>query len=218
MDPIDTLSGFLREHQVTAYPVLYAGAFIEILVPFAFFVPGEVFFYAAGVLGAVGALNLWLAGAVLIAGGITGDFANYVLGRRYHGPIEERVCRVRYLGRIYDRGKRFVAKHGDNSVLFARFLGPAGWVASFLAGAAGMKPRRFALLEPAPAVIAISLNIGVGYGLGMGYRFAQKLVHGWATPIAIVMGLIVIGVPIFFLFRDPEKNARRRKQGRPASR
>ncbi len=209
MDPIHSLSGFLRHHQLLAYPVLLGGAFVEILVPFAFFVPGEIFFYAAGILGAIGALSLWVASGALIAGGIAGDFANFFLGRRYHREIEARICRVRYLDRVYGRGKRFIAKHGDNSVLFARFLGPAGWVTSFLAGAAGMRPRRFALLEPAPAILAIALNIGIGYALGMGYRFAEKLVHGWATPIAIVMALIVIGIPIWLLLRDPEKKSAR---------
>ncbi len=214
MDPLHTLSQFLGGHEIAAYPILFAGAFVEILVPFAFFIPGEIFFYAAGILGAVGALSLWIASAALIAGGIAGDFANFFLGRRYHDEIEARVCRVRYLNRVYGRGKRFVAKHGDNSVLFARFLGPAGWVASFLAGAAGMRPRHFALLEPAPAILAIGLNIGVGYGLGMGYRFAEKLVRGWALPITIVMFLIVIGIPIWLLFRDPEKKKPARQTSR----
>jgi len=47
---------FLKALSVYAYPLLFAGSCFEVLVPVAIFAPGELFFYAGGILSAAGSV------------------------------------------------------------------------------------------------------------------------------------------------------------------
>ena len=199
----ETFAAFIQNHPFLSYPSLFGGAFIEILIPFAFVIPGELFFYTAGILGANGVINIWIASGVLILGGMLGDIANFFMGRYWGTPIERALTYFRFTGYVYERGKAFVAKNGKHSVLFARFFGPAGWVTPFLAGSAGMSPRRFLVLEPFPAVGAIAINIGIGYGAGLGYHFAETFAHEYAPLVGAALFILILGVPIISVLREP---------------
>lgn len=204
MDFITAFSLFTKTHGYIAYLVLFIGAYIEIVVPFSFFIPGEIFFYTAGILAASGLLNLWIAGAVLIAGGILGDTTSFFIGKYSASSIERYVHKVRFAEKIYVQGKAFFDRRGNVAVFLARFFGPAAWVTPFFAGTMSMSWKRFAILEPLPAIVAISINVAIGYGIGLGYQALAKLIHQYAILVSAVFVVLAIGIP--FAYRHIGKN------------
>lgn len=199
--PITYTTDLLDHHAVYAYPILFLGAYIEILLPFAFFMPGEVFFFAGGILSAVGKLNIFIVALSLIAGSMLGDISNFFLGRRNAGRLEEYLKRRRFTKRLYLRGQEFFHKHGEGAVFLSRFIGVVAWVVAFFAGASGMKFRRFMLFSPPSVIIAVSIQIGIGYGIGLGYTWLNRLTGGnsWIALVApILVGLSIILGPILY--------------------
>ncbi len=198
MDLATTLSVFLETHSYIVYPVLFAGAYLEILIPFSFFIPGEIFFYTAGVLAAGGLLNVWIASAVLIVGEMCGDGTSFFLGRRYASTIERWMNKMSFTKKIYVRGRDFFEKRGSAAVFLSRFFGPAAWVTPFFAGAAKMPWKRFAKLEPFPAAVTISINVGIGYGIGLGYQTLDKVIHHYALTVSIALVFLAIFISLSY--------------------
>lgn len=193
---------FVEQHPLITYPIFFIGAYIEMQLPFAFFIPGEVFFYSAGILAAAGALDLGIVDGALIAGGLLADTTNFYLGRYAAAPVERFLRSTGLLERIYERAATFVRRHDARSLLFARFLGPVAWVTPFLAGSSGVPARRFFFFAPIAAAIAISLNVGVGYAIGVGYRFATTFLHEYAPLLSIAVFMVAIGIPFLFSLRE----------------
>lgn len=210
------LIAFLKAHALYAYPILFFGSYIEILVPFSFVVPGEIFFYSGGVLSAAGGLNLWITCGVCALGGYLGDASSYYLGCRYAPRVEKWLTGWRFWKRIFLNGEVFLRHHGERSVLLGRFFGPVSWVVPFLAGSSGMLARRFLLLDLGPAAIAISIQVGIGYAMGLGLTYAMRFLHDAAFYLLIPFALVVIGVPLYREWRRPEPGSREHR--RPAGR
>lgn len=219
MLPLNPFIVFLRAHALYAFPVLFVGSYIEIVVPFAFFVPGEIFFYAGGILSAAGVLSPWLTCLVCALGGYLGDASSYYLGWRYAKRVETWLTAWRFWKRIFLNGEAFIRHHGERSVLLARFLGPLSWVVPFVAGSSGMPARRFLLLDLGPATAAISIQVGIGYAMGLGLTYAMGFLHNAAFYLLIPVALIVIGVPLYREWRRPEPvpRSRRRSRGRQSA-
>src|SRR5215469_9654830 len=110
---------FLKALSVYAYPLLFAGSCFEVLVPVAIFVPGELFFYAGGILSAAGFLSIWLTLIACIAGGYVGDICSFYIGKRYAARMERALESWRIFHDVY--GREFMAEHGDRAVFLARF-------------------------------------------------------------------------------------------------
>jgi membrane protein DedA with SNARE-associated domain len=125
---------FLKGLSVFAYPLLFAGSCFEVLMLVAIFVPGELFFYAGGILSAAGFLSIWATLAACIAGGYVGDICSFYIGKRYAARMERALESWRIFHDAYDSGREFMTEHGDSAVFLARFLGPAAWVTPFLPG------------------------------------------------------------------------------------
>lgn len=203
---------FLKSLSVYAYPLLFAGSCFEVLPPFAIFVPGEIFFYAGGILSAAGILSIWITIIVCVAGGYVGDIASFYIGKRYAGRMERALDGWSIFHDAYDGGKEFMNEHGDGAVFLARFLGPAAWVTPFFAGSSGMPFKRFLMLDLVPPLCTIPLHVGIGYGIGFGISF----LHGFGGGFLILVPIIVfaLGVPVFVIYmrhRHSKKRFRKRR-------
>jgi len=202
---------FLKTLSVYAYPLLFAGSCLEVLVPVSIFVPGELFFYAGGILSAAGFLSIWVVLAVCVAGGYVGDMCSFYIGKRYAARLEHALDSWRILRDVYDSGREFMVEHGDRAVFLARFLGPAARVTPFFAGSSGMPFKRFVMLDLIPPLCTISLHVGIGYGIGIGISFLRGFGGGYLIFAPIVV--FALGVPVFLVYmrhRHLKKRFRRR--------
>jgi membrane protein DedA with SNARE-associated domain len=205
---------FLKTISLYAYPLLFAGCYFEVLVPFSLFVPGEIFFYAGGILSAAGVLSIWATLVACVAGGYLGDISSFCIGKRYAARMEQALEGWRIFHELYDDGKEFMDEHGDGAVFLARFLGPAAKVTPFFAGASGMAFKRFLMLELIPPLCTIPLQVGIGYGIGVGISFLRGFAGDRGFLIYVPIVVFALGLPLFLVYmhhRSFKKRSRQRK-------
>ncbi len=205
---------FLKNLSLYAYILLFAGSYFEVLVPFAIFVPGEIFFYAGGILSAAGFLSIWITLGVCVAGGYLGDFSSFYIGKRYAARMERALDGWRIFQEAYDGGKDFMNEHGDGAVFLARFLGPAAWVTPFFAGSSGMPFKRFLMLDLVPPLCTIPLHVGIGYGIGFGISFLHGF-GGGGFLLLVPIVVFALGVPVFVIYMRHHHLKKRFRKRRP---
>jgi membrane protein DedA with SNARE-associated domain/membrane-associated phospholipid phosphatase len=179
------------------------GAFVGLVAP------GEFTVLLGGVIAGQGTINIFVLIAIVWACTLSGDTVSFFLGRRLgrrflerHGP-KVRITPER-LAQVDEHFKR----RGGATVLIGRFIGFVRPVAPFVAGASGMRYRRFL-----PYSV---LGTGIwGPGLCVvGYVFYRSFdqvtkIAGRAT--LIFSALVAIGVLIWWTrwkLREPEQRAR----------
>jgi membrane protein DedA with SNARE-associated domain/membrane-associated phospholipid phosphatase len=179
------------------------GAFVGLIAP------GEFTVLLGGVIAGQGTINIFVLIAIVWVCTASGDTVSFFLGRRLgrnflikHGP------RVRITPERLAQVDKHFERRGGSTVLVGRFIGFVRPIAPFIAGASGMRYRRFL-----PYSV---LGTGIwGPGLCvLGYIFWQSFdqvtkIAGRATLVFTV--LVAIGAGVWYLrkqLRDPQERAR----------
>jgi membrane-associated protein len=196
---MDTVMRLLAGHHSMAYVLLFLGALIETVLPFALLVPGEIVFLAGAMMAGLRQLDLLMVCVVLIGGGLAGDHVSYWFGR-VHGPGLFRRLRqvsgLRWLSRSRQRARAraFMHRRGAMAVFLARFAGPVSWVTPMLAGTHRMRYATFIRYNLPAVVLGIGQFIVIGYVSG---RHSEALLdvlrkHLWiALPVLVATVLMV---------------------------
>lgn len=182
------LDGWSASLGMGMYGLLFAVVFCETGLVVMPFLPGDSLLFACGVLTASpnSGIQLLPLIAVLVAGAILGDAANYAIGAALGRKIiakKPRWLNARHL----ERTQEFYEKHGGKTIVFARFLPIVRTFAPFVAGMGRMGYRRFALYNVGGGVVwVVSLVL-------LGHRFAgTELVK--KNFQLVVLAIIVISV------------------------
>lgn len=135
------------------YGLIFVVIFLETGVVVTPFLPGDSLLFAAGALSAssVG-LNIWVLLLVVSAAAIIGDSVNYTIGKRmgkraFENP-DSKIFKKEYLDRTQD----FYAKHGNRTIVLARFAPMIRTFAPFIAGVGKMEYEKFAFYNITGAV------------------------------------------------------------------
>jgi membrane protein DedA with SNARE-associated domain len=157
-------------------------------------VPGETALIVAAALAAQGRLSLPVVIAVAAGAAIVGDNIGYLIGRRGLRRVLDRPGRwAEGRRRLVERGEEFFVRHGSAAVFFGRWLPGLRVVASWLAGANGMRWSRF-LLWNALGGISWASTIGVAaYLLGRSASGALGSV-GFAIVAIVVLVYLVMRI------------------------
>lgn len=160
------LAEFVRDHGAWVYGLLFAIVFCETGLVVTPFLPGDSLLFAVGTFAALGALDLWLAMALLIMAAVLGDSLNYAIGARV-GPRVFRQEGVRFLNRRHlERTHAFYERHGAKTIVIARFVPIVRTFAPFVAGIGQMRYARFLLYNVAGGVGWILILVVGGYLFG----------------------------------------------------
>ena len=161
---------------VNAYgSLVYAGLFVVVFAETGFvvtpFLPGDSLLFAAGALGAAGALNTPLLAALLAAAAFAGNAVNYTVGRiigpRVFSATDQTGWSHRLLNRDHlRRAHLFFEHHGGMAVVLARFVPIVRTFVPFVAGAAAMPAHAFALYNMLGAAGWVCLCVGAGVLFG----------------------------------------------------
>jgi membrane-associated protein len=158
------------------------------------FLPGDSLLFVIGSLAAIGALNVEYAIPLLIAAALTGDNANYWIGRKV-GPKVFSHEKSRFFNKEYlDRTHRFYDKHGKITVILARFLPFIRTFAPFVAGVGRMTYRTFLLFSVIGAMLWVNLFVLVGYFFGNIPFVKQNF------SIVIIALFLIPGIPALIEF------------------
>jgi membrane-associated protein len=138
------------------YLILFAIVFCETGLVVTPFLPGDSLPFPAGAFCALGALQ---------AAAIAGDTVNYWAGawvgpRAFSGQI--RFLNQRHLARTHE----FHERHGDKTIIFARFVPIIRTFAPFVAGIGTMAYGRFILYNVVGGIVWVVLFCLGGYFFG----------------------------------------------------
>jgi membrane-associated protein len=172
------LAALVQNYGTLTYGILFAIIFAETGLVVTPFLPGDSLLFAAGALGATGALDVRLAAIIIFAASVLGDAVNYSIGR-YIGPRvfrpEGRSGRMERLlnPKHLERAHEFFERHGGKAIVLARFVPIVRTFIPFVAGAASMTYATFGFYNVAGAALWVFLCVGAGYLFG-NIEFVKK--------------------------------------------
>jgi membrane-associated protein len=165
------LLDFVTAYGTWVYAILFGIVFAETGVVVTPFLPGDSLLFAAGALGASGALSTPLTAVLLMAAAIMGDAVNYTVGR-YIGPriisgadrspLSHKLLNQQHV----DRAHEFFEKYGGKAVVLGRFVPIVRTFVPFVAGAAGMNYGTFGFYNITGAIAWVTLCMGAGWMFG----------------------------------------------------
>lgn len=128
-------------HPYVVLAIVFGVACAESLPVVGTFIPAGIVMFAAGALIGAGVLNAWATLVIAALGATSGDSISFELGHRYYREV--RVWWVaKGHGEIWDRGERFVQRHGGKSIVLARFFAPARAIVPLVTRCLHRKARR----------------------------------------------------------------------------
>lgn len=174
------------------YGILFLIIFCETGLVVTPFLPGDSLLFAAGAVAALGSINIWVLGLLLIVAAVVGDTVNYHIGY-YLGPKVLRGESSRWLNRRHlERTHRFFERYGARTIILARFVPIVRTFAPFVAGVGAMHYRRFLLYNVTGGVIWVIAFLGAGYWFGNWPAVQENFT-------LVVLGIIVVSLlPMLF--------------------
>ena len=169
---------------VWVYLILFLIIFCETGLVVMPFLPGDSLLFVAGTLAAAGALYVHGLFALLVLAAFGGDNTNYWIGR-YLGPRVFKREKSRLFNPAHlERTRRFYAKHGGKTVIFARFLPIIRTFAPFVAGIGRMHYRTFLFYSFCGSIAWVGSLTYAGFYFGSVPVIRQNL--------TLVIGIIVL--------------------------
>lgn len=169
------------------------------------FLPGDALLVAAGAVVAKpeSGLNIMVTCFILIIAAITGDMANYHIGK-YIGPKaisgDYRLLKKSFLKKT----KNFYEKYGGKTIVYARFIPIIRTFAPFVAGVSAMNYRGFAFYNIIGAVTWICIFLFFGY-----YVTRISFIEKNLGSVLLIVGILsVLPPPIEYV------NERRKRKKR----
>ena len=169
---VDThLLELVATYGIWVYAVLFLIVFAETGLVVTPFLPGDSLLFAAGAIGATGALDIWGVVTVLAVAAIAGDAVNYSIGRSAGVRIMRRAETDATWRRLVNpayvaKAHEFFQRHGGKAIVMGRFMPIVRTFVPFVAGIAEMSYPAFALFNVAGAVLWITVCVGGGYLFG----------------------------------------------------
>jgi membrane protein DedA with SNARE-associated domain len=207
MELLNYIAGFSSGH-VAVLIVFLLLVLCGLGLPF----PEEILLIAAGYLVYQEMTSLSVAIVACFAGVLIGDLILFSIGNR----LGLKVFEYGWFKRMIDRrrlrlSRTYFAKRGKRVVFFGRFV--AGLRAPIFLSAAilRMPLLRFLMVDAAAALLSVPLSVWLGYHFGEDIEKFAKLLR---DAKFVFMGLIVLGVLIFFGVRTWR---RRRKNPKNAA-
>lgn len=181
----------LIEHYMLAYGywAVFFGVMLENAgVP----VPGETILLIAGYFASTGEFNIALVMLIAATGAIVGDNIGFAIGHHYGRGFLLRVGRFFFLTpKRFEHMENYFERHGNKTILVARFITGLRVFAALLAGASKMPWRIFFVYNVAGAVLWSVVITTLGYLFGQSLPLLIKWVGRSGTIILIAV--IVIG-------------------------
>jgi membrane protein DedA with SNARE-associated domain len=159
-------------------------------------VPGETILLVAGYFASTGEFNIALVMMIAASGAVVGDNIGFAIGHHYGRSFLLRVGRFFFLTpKRLAYMENYFERHGNRTILIARFITGLRVFAALLAGASRKMPWRvFALYNMAGAILWSVVITTLGYLFGASLPLLVKWVGRSGTILliaAIVIGVIV---------------------------
>jgi membrane-associated protein len=162
----DHLAAFVAQYGAWVYALLFVIVFTETGVVVMPFLPGDSLLFVTGALAAAGGMDIVTVMGVLVVAALTGDNANYWIGR-WAGPKVFRAEQSPWFSRKYlERTHAFYERHGGKAIIIARFVPIVRTYVPFVAGIGTMSYARFLGFSVVGALLWVVSLCLAGYWFG----------------------------------------------------
>lgn len=156
----------IKTYGTWTYAILILIIFCETGLVVTPFLPGDSLLFAVGTFAALGSFEIEVITLALGLAAICGDSTNYWIGR-FAGPKVFRREKSLLLNKEYlDRTHQFYERHGNKTIIIARFVPIVRTFAPFVAGIGRMPYRRFILYSITGTVLWVPTFVLGGYFFG----------------------------------------------------
>src|SRR5213593_2427301 len=156
-------------------------------------VPGETILLIAGYFASTGEFHLALVMLVAATGAVIGDNIGFAIGHHYGRAVLLRVGRFVFLTpKRLEHMEKYFERHGNKTILVARFITGLRVFAALFAGASKMPWRIFVDYNVAGAILWSVVITMLGYLFGQSLPLLVKWVGRSGTILLIAV--LVIGV------------------------
>jgi membrane-associated protein len=195
------LAEITQQYGFWTYAILFVIIFIETGVVIMPFLPGDSLLFAAGALAALpdSGLNVFVLILVLFAAAFLGDTLNYTIGDR----IGTRAFTgdIKFLRKdLLEKTRKFYEKHGNQTIILARFIPFARTFAPFVAGIGTMSYGKFISFNLIGGFLWVTAFTLAGYFFGQ----IPAVKHNFTLIIFGIIGISLIP-PVWAFVRSRMK-------------
>jgi membrane-associated protein len=182
------------------YMGLFGIFFAESGLFFGFFLPGDSLLFTAGFLASQDVLNLLVVLIGCFIAAVAGDSVGYTFGRRVGAALFKREDSTFFKKKYLKQAHAFYEKHGNKTIVLARFVPIVRTFAPIVAGAAEMNYRHFLTYNIVGGILwAIGVTLA-GYFLGSVIPDVDK----YLLPIIIVIVFVSVLPGVLHVLKDEE--------------
>jgi membrane-associated protein len=193
---------FNIEHILETGGLLLVGLiiFAESGLLVGFILPGDSLLFTAGFFAGQGKLPIWWLMATIIGSTILGYQVGYLIGEKAGPKVFTKKDGIFFKKEYVDRTEGFFNKHGNKTILFARFVPIVRTFVSVMAGVGRMDKRSYLIYNILGAFLWAGSVTLAGYFLGSKIPGLDKYI-GWTIMAAV---LLTFGVSFGHVLRDPQ--------------
>lgn len=154
----------VRQHLQLAEPLVFALGFAESMVFLSLFVPSSALFLGIGGIHAAAGgqfFTVWIAAS---AGAAIGDALTFAIGKYFKRDIRS-LWPLRARPHWYVLTRIFMNRYGSTGVAISKFAGLVRPFVPLVAGATGMRWKRFLLISPLSCLAWSGTFLAPGYAL-----------------------------------------------------
>jgi membrane-associated protein len=155
---------------------------------FGFFFPGDSLLFTAGLLASQGFLNPTVLFLGVISAAILGDNVGYAFGKKVGPAIFTKDDSLFFSKKHVEEAHAFYQRHGNKTIVFARFVPIVRTFAPIVAGVVNMDYKNFFVFNCLGGVLWSVLFLGLGLTLGKTVPDIEKYI------LPIVLGIIFFSV------------------------
>lgn len=171
------------------YTVLAIIVFAETGLLIGFFLPGDSLLVTAGLFAGKGDLDFWVLFLLLTFMAVVGDAVGYWIGKKTGPKIFNREKSILFAKDHLIAARQFFDKHGNKTIILARFMPIVRTFAPVVAGVGEMPYSRFFFYNLFGGILWVGSMLSLGYFLGRTIPDIDDKIH-YVIAVIILLSIL----------------------------